>query len=187
MKLIIVFFLLIFLCLVGFSQKPNDIIDSKNINLKLLTELITKKCNIKRIGFDNEPLNYDKVAYDAAKYQCDYLSDKNFGISHYNSRQHNGVLLQTPNDRVFYFNKKNKDISDFDGEIINMVRVTELTYDSLSTLVIQSFMDSEGHRFIMTQIKSFKNIKCYGVFAVTYNYITKMLYVTGVFTSKYEK
>ncbi len=183
-NIFITFFIV--LTTIGFSQKPTDTIDYSKINIKLLTELITKKCDTKRVELGNEPLKYDKVAYDAAKYQSDYLSVKNFRISHENSIPHNNILLRTPTDRVDFFNNKNKSNSDFDGEIICQIKNIELTYDSLSTIVIQSFMNSEHHRFIMTQITPFENIKCYGAFGVNYNYITKTLYVTGVFTSKYE-
>ncbi len=178
--------LLVILTTVGFSQKPSDTIDYSKINIKLLTELITKKCDVKRVELGNLPLVYNKIAYESAKYQSDCLSEKNIGISHENKIQHNNVLLQTPTDRVDFFNKKNKTDFSFTGEIIGLFYLSGETYNSLSDLIIDDFMNSDRHRFIMTKIKTSNNIKRYGAFAVSYNVIDKSVYVTGVFTSKYE-
>ena len=69
MKIIIIISLLIFLTTIGFSQIPTDTINFNNVNIKLLTELITKKCDTKRVELGNEPLVYERITYEAAKYQ----------------------------------------------------------------------------------------------------------------------
>ena len=186
MKIIIIISLLIFLTTIGFSQIPTDTINFNNVNIKLLTELITKKCDTKRVELGNEPLVYEKITYEAAKYQSECMSKKNLGITHENNTSYNNVLLQTPTDRVGYFNKKYNNDFSFTGEIITLLFLNKETYNSLSDLIIDGFMKSDTHRFIMTKIKSSNNIKRYGAFAVAYNIIDKSFYVTGVFTSKYE-
>ena len=175
---------------VGVSQKRNDLIDFKKINLKFLDSLIFEEAMKERKKVNLSRMVHDDNCSKTAKYQAEYCSNYN-ELTHVNNKPYLGFLLNEPNDRFkFYVNKsKSKLEYTINMEIImqykkinttNYTNLISKTYEDCAKSIIMSFMSSESHKeSVIFEMDYFG--KMHGEYKSYYNSKTDCLTTTGFF------
>ena len=175
---------------VGVSQKRNDLIDFKKINLKFLDSLIFEEAMKERKKVNLSRMVHDDNCSKTAKYQAEYCSNYN-ELTHVNNKPYLGSLLKEPNNRFeFYVNKsKSKLKYKVNMEIImqykninttNYTNLISKTYEDCAKSIIMSFMSSESHKeSVIFEMDEFG--KMHGEYKSYYNSKTDCLTTTGFF------
>jgi hypothetical protein len=195
MKKIITYLIILSYTIVGFSQTKNDVVNFKQINLKLLDSLIFDEAMKERKKMNLKPLIHDDICAKTAKYQSDYCSNYN-EINHENNKNYLGVFLKNPSDRFnFYLNKtKTKLNYELKIEILtqyknvsstNYVRLTSKTYEDYAKNIIKNFMLSSSHKDgLLFEMDDYGII--HGEYKTSYNSKTDCLTTTGFFVLVFE-
>ena len=180
-KIIIVISILVY-SNVGISQKRNDTIDYNNVNLDLLNSLVIEKAAHVRDSLNKSKAFYDETLSKVTKFQNDYLSTYDI-MSHGNTLKIKNKSLNSLGDRLDFFNPKRKYISYMEILVClpYMPYRTNLTYDYVSSRMIEAYMSSPGHRYALITDGSSKNpLKISINFKTSLSPKSKKLYNTGV-------
>lgn len=178
-----------------FSQKKEDIINFKNINLKLLDSLVFENAMKERAKENLPRMLHDEICAKAALYQSEYMSHYNI-ISHTNYKSFRGVTLNRLGDRFRYFlgTKKPKKNYETRIEILTQYKnvstldyygVGEKTYQNFARSIIEGFMSSPPHKAGLLYDMS-EHGDMAGEYKTFYNPITDCLSVTGLFCLIYD-
>lgn len=182
------------------SQTKDDVIDFKNINLKLLDSLIFEEAMKERKKEKLNRMFHDEICGEAALYQSEYMSHYNV-ISHTNDKEFRNVSLRKLGDRFSYFlkNKKTKRIYENKIEILTQFKninslnsrgityhdIINKTYQNYAEVIIKNFMSSPPHKFgILYDLSEYGDM-C-GEFRTFYNDKTDCLSITGFFVLDYK-
>lgn len=98
----------IFLSFFGFSQNPNEVIDSKNLNVKYLEYLIKNEIDHVRLDLGIPKLVNDSILYLASKDHTEFLNRKHI-LSHY---EESNTKKYTPQNRADFFGAKNYQVGE---------------------------------------------------------------------------
>ena len=167
---------------VGSSQTKNDVIDYNNINIELLNSLVIKKAAYVRDSLNKTKAFYDETLSKVTKFQNDYLSTYDI-MSHGNTLKIKNKSLNSLGDRLDFFNPKRKYISYMEILVClpYMPYRTNLTYDYVSSRMINAYMSSPGHRYaLITDGDSETPLKISINFKTSLSPKSKKLYNTGV-------
>jgi hypothetical protein len=164
------------------SQKRNDLIDYNNVNLDLLNSLVIEKAAHVRDSLNKSKAFYDETLSKVTKFQNDYLSTYDI-MSHGNTLKIKNKSLNSLGDRLDFFNPKRKYISYMEILVClpYMPYRTNLTYDYVSSSMIEAYMSSPGHRYaLITDGDSETPLKISINFKTSLSPKSKKLYNTGV-------
>lgn len=182
MKKIIIVISILFYSNVGSSQTKNDLIDYNNVNLDLLNSLVIEKAAYVRDSLNKSKAFYDETLSKVTKFQNDYLSTYDI-MSHGNTLKIKNKSLNSLGDRLDFFNPKRKYITYMEILVClpYMPYRTNLTYDYVSSRMINAYMSSPGHRTALIIDGSSKNpLKISINFKTSLSPKSKKLYNTGV-------
>ena len=194
-KIIIVVSILVY-SNVGVSQKRNDLIDFKKINLKFLDSLIFEEAMKERKKVNLSRMVHDDNCSKTAKYQAEYCSNYN-ELTHVNNKPYLGHLLKQPNNRFdFYVNKsKSKLEYGVNMEIVmqykkisttNYTNLISKTYEDCAKSIISAFMSSKSHKqAVIFEMDDFG--KMHGEYKSYYDSKTDCLTTTGFFVLVFGK
>lgn len=103
-----IIFLIFMLPLIGWSQSPMDVIDTKNLNIKYLEHLVKKQIDDVRTDLGIPKLINDSILYIAAADHAVYLNQNRL-LSHYENKKPNKY---TPQLRAEFFGAKNYGVGE---------------------------------------------------------------------------
>jgi hypothetical protein len=106
MKKIIIISVFLFTCLFANAQSENDTIDLANINVELIEEMFYEKLNSFRKEKGIPTYIIDPISIMTAEYNNLHYLTYNVlrdGHLHLNDEPVNGLILNTPQDRLNYF------------------------------------------------------------------------------------
>lgn len=141
-------YLLLIIPLFGWSQNPDDVIDTKNLNVKYLEHLVKIEIDDVRKGLGIQNLINDSILYIAATDHANYLNQNRL-LSHY---QDNKSKKYTPQLRAEFYGAKNYQVGE------NLVQISlrsnfQIKGESIKTYTYQEaakamrllWVNSPGH------------------------------------------
>ena len=182
MKKIIIVVSILFYSNVGISQTKSDLIDYNNINIELLNSLVIKKAAYVRDSLNKTKAFYDETLSKVTKFQNDYISTYDI-LTHDNTLKIKSKRLDSIGNRLEFFNPKRKYIVCFEISLCvpYMPYRTNVTYEYVSSRMIEAYMSSPGHRIALIIDGSSKNpLKISINFKTSLSPKSKKLYNTGV-------
>ena len=167
---------------VGSSQTKNDVIDYNNINIELLNNLVIEKAAHVRDSLNCSKSFYDETLSKVTKFQNDYISTYDI-LTHDNTLKIKSKRLDSIGNRLEFFNPKRKYIVCFEISLCvpYMPYRTNVTYEYVSSRMIEAYMSSPGHRYaLITDGSSKTPLKISINFKTSLSPKSKKLYNTGV-------
>ncbi len=167
---------------VGSSQTKNDVIDYNNINIELLNSLVIKKAAYVRDSLNKTKAFYDETLSKVTKFQNDYISTYDI-LTHDNTLKIKSKRLDSIGNRLEFFNPKKKYIVCFEISLCvpYMPYRTNVTYEYVSSRMIEAYMSSPGHRTaLIIDGDSETPLKIKINFKTSLSPKSKKLYNTGV-------
>ena len=180
MKKIIIVVSILFYSNLGSSQKRNDLIDYNNINLELLNNLVIEKAAHVRDSLNCSKSFYDETLSKVTKFQNDYISTYDI-ITHGNTLKIKNKSLNSIKDRINFFVPNKEYVVCFEISMCFPYLEYDITYEYVSSRMIEAYMSSPGHRTALIIDGSSKNpLKISINFKTSLSPKSKKLYNTGV-------
>lgn len=152
MKKIIIISVLLLSHLIANAQSENDTIDLANINVELIEEMFYEKLNSFRKEKSRPTYIIDPISTMAAEYNNLHYLTYNIlrsGHIHLNIESINGLILNTPQDRLNYFSgvlghgERDIVVEFSDCKVVSTIKTTYKEYVDDFAIWIQKILDSE--------------------------------------------
>lgn len=141
------------------SQTKKDEFDVNHIDYKLLNNTFIEKVNQVRDCLKISKFSLDTKYGNMSRYQVNYMSEFDI-LTHTDEKKFQGVILKELLDRLNYFYK---DLNpEFSMEICaktNVQKNSSLTYESIVNEIVNSYLESPGHRMAILNTSNY-----YGVY-----------------------
>jgi hypothetical protein len=151
----IIYILTFLITSISFSQKRTDPVVYENFNYELFNQLLLEEVNIIRKNINVKPYGKCDISKKASDYQVNYMSYYSTPC-HYNDKKFRGILLETPESRVNYFNDKKKTNLFYSEEVclqnksdIGYPKDYPNTYEGFAKYIINGFMSSKPHKMAL--------------------------------------
>lgn len=133
-----------------FSQSKSDTLNLDKINYELLNSLFVEKVNKIRDSLKVRPLKLSKKYSEISAYHIEYMTEYDI-LTHENTKQFKGLILNDFQNRVEYFDKESKIEMAFEVCVFHPIKFFNVkTYQEVVDNLVLSYMNSPHHNLALT-------------------------------------